>query len=107
MRLLRGRWIIPKVPNWNRLSGKNYTHTEETSETRWQKGPQFSGVAPTLATFEKLEEMQQFLAVMKEKKQDLGVIVTQVTPGNPSCVGLGITEGAGRHQAGEKTEEEK
>ena len=47
-------------------------------KTRWEGGPHYAGVAPTLVTFKKLDEMEEIWKTFKERKQDYGVVVTQV-----------------------------
>ena len=47
-------------------------------KTRWEEGPQYAGVPPTLVTFKKLDEMEEIWKTFKERKKDYGVVVTQV-----------------------------
>ena len=46
--------------------------------TRWEGGPHYAGVPPTLVTFKKLDEMEEIWKTFKERKKDYGVVVTQV-----------------------------
>ena len=46
--------------------------------TRWEGGPHYAGVPPTLVTFKKLDEMEEIWKTFKERKEDYGVVVTQV-----------------------------
>ena len=45
---------------------------------RWEEGPHYAGVPPTLITFKKLDEMEEIWKTFKERKEDYGVVVTQV-----------------------------
>ena len=47
-------------------------------ELRWEEGPHYAGVPPTLITFKKLDEMEEIWKTFKERKEDYGVVVTQV-----------------------------
>ena len=47
-------------------------------ESRWEEGPHYAGVPPTLITFKKLDEMEEIWKTFKERKEDYGVVVTQV-----------------------------
>ena len=47
-------------------------------KTRWEGGPHYDGVPPTLVTFKKLDEMEEIWKTFKERKKDYGVVVTQV-----------------------------
>ena len=47
-------------------------------KTRWEGGPHYAGVPPTLVTFKKLDEMEEIWKTFKERKKDYGVVVTQV-----------------------------
>ena len=49
-----------------------------TVKTRWEGGPHYAGVPPTLVTFKKLDEMEEVWKTFKERKEDYGVVVTQV-----------------------------
>ena len=61
--------------------------------TRWEGGPHYAGVPPTLVTFKKLDEMEEIWKTFKERKEDYGVVVTQVVVvvtqvqqmGSPCC----------------------
>ena len=56
------------------------------TKTRWEGGPHYAGVPPTLVTFKKLDEMEEIWKTFKERKEDYGVVVTQVQQlGSPCC----------------------
>ena len=55
-------------------------------KTRWEGGPHYDGVPPTLVTFKKLDEMEEIWKTFKERKENYGVVVTQVHHiGNAFC----------------------
>ena len=45
---------------------------------RWEGEPHHLGKPPTLVTFSKKDEMDEVWKILKERKSDIGIIVTQV-----------------------------